>query len=221
MTLVAVAHRAGNSLAGLRTAVDLGADVVEADVNLYRGRLEVHHLKTMGPLPFLWDRWELRSVHAPRLGLAELFAAAHEGVTFMLDLKGADVGAPVAEALHAAAPGRPVIVCTRKWASLAPFAGIDWVRPVRSARTRAEFAALLTGLEAGAFTPYGVSVHLSLLDEATVARLHRTVEMVMTWPVNTPAALERVRRFGVSGTVGVISDEAAILRRLLAQRNAP
>ena len=58
MTLLAIAHRAGNSLAGLREANRLGADVIECDVHAYRGRLEVRHLKTAGPLPFLWDRWE-------------------------------------------------------------------------------------------------------------------------------------------------------------------
>ena len=56
--LLAVAHRAGNSLSGLQRARELGVDVVEADVHLRRGRLEIRHLKTLGPLPWLWDRWE-------------------------------------------------------------------------------------------------------------------------------------------------------------------
>lgn len=216
--LLAVAHRAGNSLAGLRAATELGADVVEADVHQYRGQLEMRHLKTMGPLPFLWDTWELRSARAPRLGLAELLRAAGEGTLFMLDLKGTSpaVGEAVVATLHEHAPGRPVVVCTRHWPALEPFRGVDWVRPVRSARTRAEFAALQQNIRDDA--PYGVSVHLSLLDRATVARLHEHVELVMTWPVNTPAALERVRSFAGSGPVAVISDEAAVLRRLISTR---
>ena len=88
MTVLAVAHRAGNSLAGLQSARELGVDVVECDVHRHRGRLEVRHLKTAGPLPFLWDRWELAPAGAPRLGLDELLAADQRGSTFMLDLKG-------------------------------------------------------------------------------------------------------------------------------------
>jgi hypothetical protein len=150
-TVLAVAHRAGNSLAGLRAAAALGADVVEADVNAHRGRLEVHHLKTMGPLPLLWDRWEVVRARTPRLGLETLLEAAGDGVTFMLDLKGADpaVGSLVARELHERAPERPVLVCTRAWASLAPFDGVPWARTLRSARTRRELARLTASVAAG------------------------------------------------------------------------
>ena len=51
---------------------NLGADLVEADVRLYRGRLEVRHLRTVGPLPILWDRWQLAAPRRRRLQLAEL-----------------------------------------------------------------------------------------------------------------------------------------------------
>jgi glycerophosphoryl diester phosphodiesterase len=178
----------------------------------------MRHLKTMGPLPFLWDTWELRSARAPRLGLDELLTAADEGVTFMLDLKGTSpaVGEAVVATLHEHAPGRPVIVCTRHWPALEPFRGVDWVRPVRSARTRSEFTALQQNIRDDA--PHGVSVHLSLLDRATVARLHEHVELVMTWPVNSPAALARVQSFTDSGPVAAISDETAVLQRLLSTR---
>ena len=219
--VLAVAHRAGNSLAGLRAATALGADVVEADVTAYRGRLEVRHLKTAGPLPFLWDRWELVSARAPRLHLDALLEAADEGVTFMLDLKGAHprVGAEVARELHERAPSRPVLVCTRAWPALVPFDGVPWVRTLRSARTRRELASLLAFLERGSGPlPYGVSVHRSLLTPDVAAALHRHVSTVMTWPVNDDAALDQVLTLRDSGTIGVISDEASVLRRLLAER---
>ena len=57
--MLAIAHRSGNTVAGLRSALDLGVDLVEADVHAYRGRLEVRHLKSMGGLPWLWDRGEI------------------------------------------------------------------------------------------------------------------------------------------------------------------
>ena len=63
---VVIAHRAGNSLERLAGAGAV-ADVVEADVHLFRGRLEVRHAKTLGPFPRLWERWYLLE---PDAGLA-------------------------------------------------------------------------------------------------------------------------------------------------------
>jgi len=212
---LAIAHRAGNSLAGLRGAVEIGADVVEADIHHYRGTLEVRHLKTMGPLPFLWDKWELVPASIPRLGLTELLRAADAGATFMLDLKGrsAAVGVEVVTLLHEEVPDRPVVVCSRHWPSIEPFAGVPWVRTVLSARNRAELAMLRKTVRSR--STYGVSVHRTLLNNGVVAELHESVDVVMTWPVNDTQALHQVLSAGVTG---VISDETAILREVISQR---
>jgi hypothetical protein len=216
VTLIAIAHRAGNSLPRLQAAVALGADVVEADVHGHRGRLEVRHAKTLGPLPWLWDDGRLLPGDGPRLGLAELIEAGRHGATFMLDLKGNRVrpGRRVAAMLHELAPDRPVLVCSRFWPALRPFAALPWVRVVRSARNRAELALLLRVLRRSPC--HGVSVHLSLLTPEVVAALHRHVELVMTWPVNDLVALDRVAGFAATGTVGVITDDDEVLARAVA-----
>jgi glycerophosphoryl diester phosphodiesterase len=217
MSVLAIAHRAGNSLAGLATANDLGVDVIECDVHERRGRLEVRHLKSAGPLPFLWDRWELASASAPRLGLAELLAADHHGTTFMLDLKGRHprTSRAVAELLHEVGHSRPLLACGRWWPSVEGLAAnLEYVRPVLSARTRGELLRLRRRLVTGP-APYAVSVHVSLLEADVVAELHRHVERVMTWPVNDQEVLERVLGLGVTG---VISDEATILAEVIARR---
>ena len=210
MSALAIAHRAGNSLAGLHEANRLGADVIECDVHSYRGRLEVRHLKTAGPLPFLWDRWELRSAAAPRLGLAALLEADERGALFMLDLKGRreSVGRDVATLLHDRSHDAPVLVCGRSWRSVDHVAAaLPYVRPVLSARTRPELAALRRRLRRGD-APYGVSLHVSLLGRPMVGWLRDRVEVVMTWPVNDHAVLHRVLHLGANG---VISDEPAVL----------
>jgi len=216
MSLLAVAHRAGNSMARLHSAVELGADVIEADVHHYRGRLEIRHLKTMGPLPWLWDRWELQPASAPRTGLHDLLTAAQGGATFMLDLKGRRiaVGTRVARSLHEYAPDRPVLVCSRYWPALRPFAEIPWVRTVLSARNRSELALLTRRLRSGPGA-HGVSVHRSLLTPAVTAALHERVDLVMTWPVNDSAALAEVSALAATGTVAVITDEDDVLRQVL------
>ncbi len=211
---LAIAHRAGNSLAGLHAAVALGADVIECDIHHHRGALEVRHLKTAGPLPFLWDKWELVPASAPRLGLRELLAAADHGTLFMLDLKGRSprVASEVAALLHELAPSRPVIVCGRFWPAVESFASVPWVRRVLSARNRAELALLRRAVTTA--SAYGVSIHRSLLDAPLVAELHDSVSVVMTWPINDVAALDEVVGKGVTG---VISDELDILRELLSR----
>ena len=83
-----VAHRAGNCLLQLRATELLGADLVEADVRLYRGRLEVRHLRAVGPLPIQWDRWQLAPSWRRRLRLAELIDATAPETGLVLDLKG-------------------------------------------------------------------------------------------------------------------------------------
>jgi len=218
MTLLAIAHRAGNSLAGLHAANLAGADVIECDVHAYRGRLEVRHLKTAGPLPFLWDRWELRSSSAPRLGLEELLDAGDRGATFMLDLKGRRVstGRAVAELLREWSQERDLFVCGRYWPSVDRVAAeLGFVRSVLSARNRAELAALRRRLSSPTSpAPHGVSLHTSLLGTPLTAWLHQRVQVVMTWPVDDAATLDRVLALGATG---VITNEADVLRAVRAR----
>jgi len=217
MSVLAIAHRAGNSLAGLGRANDLGVDVIECDVHGHRGRLEVRHLKTAGPLPFLWDRWEIAAASAPRLGLEELLRADEHQTLFMLDLKGRrpSTTRAVARLLHDIDHSAPLLACGRWWPSVDGLAAdLDYVRPVLSVRNRAELLRLRRRL-AGGPAPYGVSVHVSLLDAGVVAELHRSVRRVMTWPVNDRQVLDSVLGYGVTG---VISDDATVLADVVARR---
>lgn len=213
MTVLAVAHRAGNDLDALHAATALGAHVLEADVHRYRGRLEVRHSKALGPLPWLWESGEpLTSTRVPQLLLPEVLAALSPDVTLMLDLKGpGQVGRHVADAVHATLPDQPVLVCSRWWPGVDAFADRPWARPVLTARNRPELARLRRRARTSR-RPYGVSLHPSLLDPAVVAELHERVELVMTWHVNTDQALERALRHGVTG---VISDSPQVLQSVL------
>jgi len=214
---LAIAHRAGNSLTGLQAANTLGVDVVECDVHHHRGRLEARHLRTAGPLPFLWDQWELASARAPRLGLLELLLAGRHGATFMLDLKGHDdaTGTSVARLLHEVADDRPVLVCGRYWPAVERVAVLPFVRTVLSARKPAELARLQQRLADGP-PVHGVSVHRSLLEPGLVARLRRQVDTVMTWPVDDVDALDATLALGANG---IISDEAEVLAAVLGRRD--
>lgn len=203
MTFI-VAHRAGNDLARLQEAEGLGVALVEADVRLWRGRLEVRHLKTAGPLPILWDRWRLANPFAPRLQLRELLDAASPDTALLLDLKGRDprLGELVLDALG----GRHVSISARSPKLLEPFAGLEHVRVFQSLGSRRQLEAHLRS--AGTRRLHGVSIHERLLDERVVAELRRHGTTVITWPVNTLRRAHELARIGVHG---LISDDPAAL----------
>ena len=204
MTFV-VAHRAGNDLALLQEAEQLGVELIEADVRLWRGRLEVRHLKTMGPLPILWDRWRLANPFAPRLGLRELLAAARGSTELLLDLKGRDQR--LSELVLAQLPpGRQVTVCARSRRLLEPFAELEHVRLLQSVGSIRQLRTLLG--TADGLVLDGVSIHERLLDERVAAELLRYGATVLTWPVNT---LQRARELALLGVHGLISDRPAAL----------
>lgn len=216
--MLAIAHRSGNSVAGLRTALDLGVDLVEADVHAYRGRLEVRHLRSMGGLPWLWDRDTVVSRRRhEHLDLAGLIAALGDDHRLMIDLKGVHprLAPMVAGLLREAVPDRGLTVCTKAWWMLDAF-DVP-VQRVFSAASRRGLARLQTRLRTRLRSGpvHGVSVRLSMLDRATVEELHRGTERVLVWPVDTPEALDRARSIGADG---VISKDLDLLAGLLAGR---
>ena len=192
----------------LQLAEQLGVDLVEADVRLWRGRLEVRHLKTAGPLPILWDRWRLANPFAARLELRDLLLGAQPDTELLLDLKGRN--RRLAELVLDALPsGRRVTVCARNAKLLEPFAGRGDVRLFQSVGSRRQLRAFLGRIDALALD--GVSVHERLLDERVAAELRRRSSVVMSWPVNT---LQRAHELALLGVQGLISDHpSALLER--------
>lgn len=208
-----VAHRAGNCLAALAEAERLGARVIEADVRLFRGRSEVRHLKTVGPLPLYWDRWQLASPFRPTLVLGELLRATTGRSELMLDLKGsrprlADlVRAELAPFLG----DRRFTVCARSWDLLGAFADLP-VRRVASVGSARQLRALLRRFADRRVD--GVSIHERLLDERVVGDLRHVADTVLTWPVNVPARARELLRIGVDG---LISDDVERIAPLTAR----
>jgi glycerophosphoryl diester phosphodiesterase len=198
--LLAIAHRSGNTVAGLREALDAGVDLVEADVHAFRGILEVRHHKHLGRT-HLWDKWEIVArTDFVRVELFELLEELGEDSRLMIDLKGVRrrLAPDVVGALRIAAPGSPITVCTKHWWMLDVFDRP--VRPVLSASTRFSLYRLRRRLDATNHT-YGVSVRLGLLTPRVVDELRARTDVVLTWPVDTSAALTTARRLGVDGVI--------------------
>jgi glycerophosphoryl diester phosphodiesterase len=211
--VLAIAHRSGNTLAGLREALDLGVDLVEADVHAYRGVLEMRHHKLLGPR-HLWDKWEIVARRDFRqVELSQVVDEIGDDPRLMIDLKGKRPGlAPaVSELLRTRAPGVPFTVCTKEWEALDAFDPA--VRRVLSVSNRRQLAALRRRL---ALEPvYGVSVRLRLLTPELMAELRARTEVVMAWRVDTPEALAHARRVGVGA---IISKNLDLLAGVIATR---
>jgi glycerophosphoryl diester phosphodiesterase len=207
-----VAHRAGNQLDALRASEASGVTFVEADVNLFRGRLEIRHLKTVGPLPLYWDRWEIAPPWRSRLLLEDMLAAAAPTTELMLDLKGRDqrLAQRVIEAIEPYLGSRRLTIAARHWPLLEAFEGLP-VRRLHSVGTSRQLKALIR--RAAGRPLDGVTIHERLLDSAAVGELRRVAGVVMTWPVNDAVRAGELVRLGVDG---LISDRPAALSELAA-----
>jgi hypothetical protein len=210
MSPFVVAHRAGNRLADLWAAERLGVPLVEADVRLYRGRLEVRHLKTVGPLPIFWDRWRLAAPWHPRLRLQELLEATGPATELVLDLKGRNdtLAERVRASVEPHLEHRRFTVCARRWSLLEAFEDLP-VRRVYSVGSTRQLRRLLDRF--GERRLDGVSVHERLLDAASVGLLSAIADTIMTWPVNRP---ERARELLGLGVHGLITDDTARIASL-------
>ena len=205
----AVAHRAGNSLPGLRAAEEAGADWVEADVWRFRGSLEVRHLKTMGPVPLLWDRWRLARASAPRLQIEEVLAAAAPGTRFMFDLKGHDARLPaeLVRAVAASGRGAPFMVSSQSWDLLECFRDLADIPVAHSVGGPLQLRRVWKRLTW--HDRHIISIHFKLLDAPTVRELKERASSVITWPINTPERLEKVVQWGLDGFT---SDSLELIR---------
>jgi glycerophosphoryl diester phosphodiesterase len=208
-----VAHRAGNRVERVAPAVAAGADLVEIDVHLRRGRLEVRHPRRIGPL--LWDRAGLRLAPRRPLLLEEVLEALPAGARPMLDLKqGDDPG--LARAALAACRSRgaaPVTIASRRWSLVDAVAAEPDVDAVHSAAGARELGRLLA--RTGARRPRTVCARRDLLSEEVVAHLLGAATAVFTWPVDDLGDAALLTAWGVGG---LICDDLGVVQELVRNR---
>lgn len=212
---LAIAHRSGNHLERLQPAVAAGADLIEADIWLHRGNLEVRHLKTLGPIPILWDRWRLVSTRTSRLHLEDLLDVWPNGAELMVDIKGNEKAFPDAlmKVLEEHLAGRPVTFSGRRWDLLDALKGYPKARYFPSCGSQREVVELL-----GSWRDFydAAVLRASIVTPENVEAVRDAGGPVITWPINTIEALDRVVG---AGAVGVICDDLEIIRHLAAGRS--
>jgi glycerophosphoryl diester phosphodiesterase len=195
-----IAHAAADAPGGMaRAARD--ADLVEADVRRFRGRLEVRHAKTLGPLPVLWDHGRLHPPGTPRPLLAEVLRRVPEGAGLVLDLKGPDPRI-VPEVLAATAgwrAARPLVVSARAWRTADRLRGFPGITVVHSVGGPRGLRALLRRYPPGALE--GVAAQRSLLTPGVVGALRERAAWVWAWPVDDPETAAALAAWGVTGLI--------------------
>lgn len=215
-----IAHRAGNDLDIARRAFDAGADMVETDVWSYRGRLELRHTKTMGPLPLLWDRWLLAPGWRQRLVLSDLLQALPIDARLFFDLKGDDpiLGRLVVDAIEREQPDRKLILCGRNWRQLEEVAENPDVMTFYSVGSDEELDAVWERLSR--MTYPAVSIHCRYLTPEITGQLRALGTTIVTWPINSITSARRLHELNVDGftsdNIWLISSIASHRARILA-----
>jgi glycerophosphoryl diester phosphodiesterase len=210
-----IGHRAGNHLPKAERAIRRGVDMLEADVWRYHKRLEVRHLKTLGPLPILWDRWELAPGWTPRLHVDQLLEATPADVPIMFDLKGEDphLTVDIIKAMRENFSDRPIIMCTRFWIQLDRIAREPDVTRIYSVGDQKERDGIFGRLETLRYP--AVSIRKNLVTPSLMRRFDEAGAVVMSWGATTRDEADLLLSLGVDG---LTVSEGPLQTWLLAER---
>lgn len=212
---LAIAHRAGNDLEMARDALGYGADLLETDVWPRNGRLEIRHLKTIGPLPIFWEKWYIDSIGTRQMRLHELVAALPPEARLFLDLKGQHprLGRQVVRAIADIQVDREIILCGRNWRQLDPISRLPNVHLFYSVGDERQLGNVWRKLRSQAHP--AVSIDYRLLTAETIARLRDHGATIIAWTVNDPAIARALFEQGVDGFT---SDNRAMLAAISQRR---
>jgi glycerophosphoryl diester phosphodiesterase len=221
-------------MAAYRTAIDLGADMIEADVHLTRDGVPVmlhddrldRTTSGRGPVD-TFDAAEL-----VRLDAGSWFGPAFAGeriplITDLLDLAGGvglclEAKAPEDDAMERVAMMLSDLIVARGRTASDVVASFDH-RALQRARARHPAVTVapdrlpergildpaLLVAQAAAIGAEIIQHHHADLDEAAVSACHAAGIAVWAWPVTLPGEIERAAMLGVDGLMG--DDVAALV----------
>ena len=199
-----IAHRAANLPETVAPAAAV-ADIVEIDLHIFRGRLDVRHAKVIWPLEVYWEKWRLLPGLTPPSFSAVLDATPHDAHLW-LDLKG--FTARLARSVLAEiGDRRPMTASSRNWWTLKPMRQATGVRTFRSVGSRWQ---LWLALRFGAGGD-GIVMHERFAEPATVARLLELTPDVVVWAVPD---LARAVELAAMDVTGVIVDDLDLIRAI-------
>lgn len=195
----ASAHRAGNTRNQAMRAIDAGADLLETDIWLHKGRLELRHKQTLGPIPILWEKWSIAPGWTPRYLLSDLLQDAPEDVLLFLDFKGEEMelGPEVLKELQRLAPERVVAICGRNYPQLQLIADDPQIICFYSVGTEEEWPVAQQLIASSSYP--ALSIHAQLVTAERMQWIKDRDGVVVAWDVETREHMEALRELGVDG----------------------
>ena len=209
------AHRAGNSREALLRAIDAGADLIETDIWLHKGRLELRHKRTLGPIPILWERWAIEPGWKPRYLLRDLLRDVPDEVIIFLDFKGNEMGLgpAVLQELQQFAPDRIIATCGRNYPQLQVIDDAPSIITFYSVGEEEEWP-IAQGLIAASTTP-ALSILASLATQDKIDWVTELGGRVVCWGVQSTSEMERLAAMGVDGFT---TDSDELIKAIRQQR---
>lgn len=212
------AHRAGNSRNQALAAIEAGADLLETDIWLHKGRLELRHKQTLGPIPILWEKWSIAPGWTPRYYLRDLLQDVPEDVLIFLDFKGdeMELGPEVLKELQQTAPNRTIAICGRNYPQLQTIADAPNIICFYSVGSDEEWPVAKELIAMS--SPPALSIEASYATDERMAWMNSIDGLVVCWNVQTP---ERMRELQALGVDGFTTDSPDLLARIRKLRNQP
>lgn len=194
----ASAHRAGNSRKLAISAIEAGADLLETDIWLHKGRLEIRHKHRLGSLPILWEKWSI-ALDFRRYTLRDLLHDVPDTTVLFLDFKGwdMDLGPAVLNELNATAPDRVVATCGRNYPQLQTIADNPNILTFYSVGTEAEWPVAQPLIEASSHP--ALSLIASMATPERIDWMNSIGGTVVCWDVKSIEQMEYLRNLGVDG----------------------
>ena len=211
--LITIAHRAGNSRALLKEALDDGVDAVEADLRPDGGRLVARHDRRFPLLPLYYDKWFAYWSREPQVALDEILEQIEGRASLFVDIKSTSTRALAM--LLGTLRRRQVVAETR-------ISGTYWhlLRRLHEEEPELRLHYTIGDLESldrfqqlleGGESASGVSIHEALVDEALAARFQARGIEIVAYHVDQLARAQQLREWSVSG---ITSGDLALLRAL-------
>lgn len=201
-----VAHRYGNSVETARIGSEV-ADMIEMDVHLWHGRLEVRHAKRLWILQRQWEQWHLLPSDSPVPSFTEILSSLPPDTRLLVDIKG---WRPKMVRLIREALGdqRQIIASARGWWLLRHIRDRANTTVLRSVGTRWQLW-LVNHLSHPQSKPNpGSVVHQRLLDRESTASLLRISPDLFTWNVESKSRADVLLEMGVTGLI--VDDKSLI-----------
>ena len=204
-----IAHGGGNTIVRAEEFIEAGADYLEVDLWLHRGRFEARHERRTRWLPLLFEKWYLRRVPRAAYGLEELLdATAENQAGIFLDVKngGQEAAVLLRRILRTHQHPARVVASSQQWRALRAMRELTpQVDAFYSIDVRAKLDLFLSVVDRDT-RPRGVSCRHGLLTERSIRELHNRGLLVVAWTVDD---LERARELVAWGVDGITTHNVA------------